>query len=79
MVEITGETMLNFTQQMAESGLAPNEGTLCVLVDETAYTKPKPGGATVPDGNYCAFYPRWYRALPCITICPAPSSMPIQR
>ena len=55
MVEITGETMLNFTQQMAESGLAPNEDTLCALVDETAY-KTNTWWSNVPDGNYCAFF-----------------------
>ena len=55
MVEVTGETMLNLTQQMAESGLAPSEDTICALVDETAF-KTETWWGSVPDGNYCAFF-----------------------
>ncbi len=53
ILDVTGETMLNLAQQMAEIGIAPNEDTLCVLIDEIAYTKA--WWSAVPDGNYCAF------------------------
>lgn len=54
ILEVTGETMLNLTQQMAESGLAPSEDTRCILLDEIAYAS-KTFWETVPFGNYCAF------------------------
>lgn len=51
--QITGETAYNFTQQMAELGIAPSEDTICitnqVAIDHVAYWQ------SVPDGNYCAF------------------------
>ena len=55
ILEMTGETMLNLTQQMAEIGLAPSEDTLCVLLDEIAYAS-KTFWETVPYGNYCTFF-----------------------
>ncbi|MCY3934789.1 MAG: ABC transporter substrate-binding protein [Chloroflexi bacterium] len=55
ILEMTGETSLNLAQQMAEVGLAPNEDTLCVLVDEIAYAG-RTFWETVPYGNYCVFF-----------------------
>ena len=55
ILEMTGETMLNLTQQMSEIGLAPSEDTLCVLLDEIAYAS-KTFWETVPFGNYCVFF-----------------------
>ena len=55
ILEVTGDTALNLAQQMAESGLAPSEDTLCVLIDESAY-KTETWWSSVPDGNYCAFF-----------------------
>jgi len=52
--QITGETALNFTNQMTEAGLAPNEDTICIT-NQNAY-QADAYWSTVPDGNYCAFF-----------------------
>ncbi len=52
--QITGETSLNFTNQMTEAGLAPNEDTICVA-NQNAYQS-EAYWANVPDGNYCTFF-----------------------
>jgi ABC-type branched-subunit amino acid transport system substrate-binding protein len=52
--QITGETALNFVNQMTEAGLAPNEDTICVA-NQNAY-QADAYWTTVPDGNYCTFF-----------------------
>ena len=52
--QITGETALNFVNQMIEAGLAPNEDTICVA-NQNAY-QADAYWTTVPDGNYCTFF-----------------------
>lgn len=52
--QITGETALNFTNQMSEAGLAPTEDTICIT-NQNAYQS-EAYWATVPEGNYCAFF-----------------------
>jgi branched-chain amino acid transport system substrate-binding protein len=51
--QITGETSLNFTQQMAELGIAPNEDTICIT-NQFAFQSEQ-YWRSVPDGNWCAF------------------------
>ncbi|MCY4540460.1 MAG: ABC transporter substrate-binding protein [Chloroflexi bacterium] len=50
---VTGETSYNLTQQMAELGIAPTVGTICVT-NQLAF-KSADYWENVPDGNYCAF------------------------
>jgi branched-chain amino acid transport system substrate-binding protein len=53
LVLMTGEDSYNFEQQAAESGLMPNEDTICianqVAVNSAEFWE------NVPDGNYCAY------------------------
>ena len=50
---VTGETSYNLTQQMAELGIAPTVGTICIT-NQLAF-KSADYWENVPDGNYCAF------------------------
>jgi branched-chain amino acid transport system substrate-binding protein len=51
--QITGETSLNFVQQMAELGIAPNEDTICIA-NQFAFQSEQ-WWRSVPDGNWCTF------------------------